>query len=86
MKTERWLTDDEGDVRTDVVMSMMTGEYDRGTVLYYRDLELFPCHDRSTVFAVDRQDGREIGAVNVGAIATGKELVDVLDEYGDTDL
>jgi uncharacterized protein YbaR (Trm112 family) len=77
--TERWLTDDHGDVRPDVAAAMMGGEYERGTAVCYRQLRLYPVRDCVPIYAVDTADGREVDTVNAAAIRTASALVDVLD-------
>ena len=78
--TERWLTNEHGDVRPDVAASMMNGEYERGTVVCYRQLRLYPARDCVPIFAVDTADGRELDTLNAAAVRTASALADVLDE------
>lgn len=78
--TERWLTDEDGSVRLDVAASLMLGEYSRGVVVCYRQLRLSPTRDRVPEYSVHTADGHEVNVLNAGAVRTGSELVDVLDQ------
>lgn len=77
---DRWLTDDSGALRHDVALSVLEGGYTRGVVVCYRQLRLSPARDRVPLYAVDTADGRQIDCLNAGAVRTGSELVDILDE------
>lgn len=75
---ERWLTDERGDVRPDVVVSLMQGDLHRDDVVRYRQLKLSPVLDRAKIFIVSTADGRDVDAVNAGAVRASSELVRAL--------